>query len=313
MRAAWWWIDRWRKSTAYTDMSLAEQGAYRNLLDELWLRDGVLPLSERILAKSAGDARAWGDVREAVMARFYSTETGYRNKTHDRIMAESRRRAERQRRYREARRGGDEHGEHDEHDRNVTRNVMHNVTGNVTHNVAPSPSPSPSQDQSPSPKRRCAPYGALFIRFWSAYPRKIGKRAAWQVWRRLKCGSIAEQIIAAVERAKRSEAWTKDGGAYIPHPRTWLNQGRWEDEIDDAPLGRPAIPARSPRAGHKRGERWLQGRIEYYWQPGGALVSRDTHERGPWEPVAECDCGRLLQEPADIEAGRCRACRESDT
>ena len=43
MRAAWWWIDRWRKSTAYTDMTAEEQGVYRNLLDELWLRDGVLP------------------------------------------------------------------------------------------------------------------------------------------------------------------------------------------------------------------------------------------------------------------------------
>ena len=24
MRAAWWWIDRWRKSTAYTDMTAEE-------------------------------------------------------------------------------------------------------------------------------------------------------------------------------------------------------------------------------------------------------------------------------------------------
>ena len=77
-RAGWWWVDRWRKSTAYTDMSLAAQGAYRNLLDELWLRDGVLPNEERILAKISGDAVEWPSVRDAVMARFYLTAEGWR-------------------------------------------------------------------------------------------------------------------------------------------------------------------------------------------------------------------------------------------
>jgi len=28
--------------------------------------------------------------------------------------------------------------------------------------------------------------------------------------------------------AKKSEAWTKDGGQFIPAPLTWLNQARWE-------------------------------------------------------------------------------------
>lgn len=88
-RAAWWWIDRWRKSTAYTDMPLEQQGAYRNLLDELWLRDGVLPNDDRILAKVCGDALAWSKVRDAVMARFYLTSEGWRNSTHDEVVAGS--------------------------------------------------------------------------------------------------------------------------------------------------------------------------------------------------------------------------------
>lgn len=86
-RGAFWWIDRWRKSTAYTDMTLAEQAAYRNLLDELWLRDGVLPADERILAKVCGDALSWPEVRKAVMARFVLTPEGYRNETHDEVAA----------------------------------------------------------------------------------------------------------------------------------------------------------------------------------------------------------------------------------
>jgi hypothetical protein len=53
MRAAWWWVDRWRKSTAYTDMTAEQQGVYRNLLDELWLRGGVLAAAREFL-ESAG-------------------------------------------------------------------------------------------------------------------------------------------------------------------------------------------------------------------------------------------------------------------
>jgi uncharacterized protein YdaU (DUF1376 family) len=89
MRAAWWWIDRWRKSTAYTDMTLAEQGAYRNLLDELWLRGGVLPSDERILAKISGDALEWPKVRKRVMEHFELKDDGYHNQTHDEVMAKS--------------------------------------------------------------------------------------------------------------------------------------------------------------------------------------------------------------------------------
>ena len=89
LRAGYWWIDRWRKSTAYNDMTLAEQGAYRNLLDELWLRDGLLPDNERVLAKIAGDALEWPTVRAAVMARFTRTPTGWRNLVHDEIASTS--------------------------------------------------------------------------------------------------------------------------------------------------------------------------------------------------------------------------------
>ena len=38
-------------------------------------------------------------------------------------------------------------------------------------------------------------------------------------------------MIAAVEAQKQGRAWTKDHGAYIPNPATWINQGRWEDEV----------------------------------------------------------------------------------
>jgi len=38
-----------------------------------------------------------------------------------------------------------------------------------------------------------------------------------------------------VEAQKRSRQWVESDGKYIPHPATWLNQGRWDDEVDPRP------------------------------------------------------------------------------
>ncbi len=96
-----WWIDRWRKSTAYTDMTLEEQGAYRNLLDEAWLRGGPLPFNDRTLAKASGDATRWSKVRSAVLKRFTKADDGWRNETLDRILHQATRHAANQKAYRD--------------------------------------------------------------------------------------------------------------------------------------------------------------------------------------------------------------------
>lgn len=104
--ALWWWIDRWRKSTAYTDMTLEQQGAYRNLLDEATLRGGLLPVDERILAKACGDATRWKALRTVLLARFTRTEEGYRNSTLDEVLKEGQRRKDKQKRWRDKRGNG---------------------------------------------------------------------------------------------------------------------------------------------------------------------------------------------------------------
>jgi hypothetical protein len=71
----------------------------------------------------------------------------------------------------------------------------------------------------------------LFNKFWAAYPRKVGRVAAYKAFE--KTGpteeSVAQMLTAVVEQAK-SPQWLKDDGQFIPHPATWLNQGRWMDE-----------------------------------------------------------------------------------
>jgi uncharacterized protein YdaU (DUF1376 family) len=100
-----WSIPRWRKSTAYTDLNLEQQGAYRNLLDEAWLRGGALPDDERILAKACGDARRWKGIRDVILARFNKRADGWHHETLDEVLAHSTRRAEKQHAYRERQKG----------------------------------------------------------------------------------------------------------------------------------------------------------------------------------------------------------------
>lgn len=99
--ALYWWIDRWRKSSAFMDMTLEQQGAYRNLLDEAALRGGPLPNDERVLAKACGDATRWKQLRDVILVgRFELKDDGWHNDTLDEVLAESRRRSDKQRRFR---------------------------------------------------------------------------------------------------------------------------------------------------------------------------------------------------------------------
>jgi hypothetical protein len=67
-----------------------------------------------------------------------------------------------------------------------------------------------------------------FEEFWKAYPRKVGKGAALASWRKAK--PPLDAVLTAIRKARQSPDWLKDRGAFIPHPSTWLNQSRWEDE-----------------------------------------------------------------------------------
>lgn len=112
--ALWWWIDRWRKSSAYSDFTLEQQGAYRNLLDEATLRGGPLPDDDRILGKACGDALRWRRLKPIVMQRFTLTAEGWRNDTLDGVLKESKRRAEKQKSYRNGHGNGGGNGDGNE-------------------------------------------------------------------------------------------------------------------------------------------------------------------------------------------------------
>lgn len=72
----------------------------------------------------------------------------------------------------------------------------------------------------------------MFDRFWAAYPRHENKQAAKKAFAKVDPDEeLLLAILTAIEKQKSSSQWQENGGQYIPHPATWLNGCRWEDEL----------------------------------------------------------------------------------
>ena len=71
----------------------------------------------------------------------------------------------------------------------------------------------------------------MFNEFWKLYPRKVSKRVAEKSWNKL---SPLEQADALEALPNHIEYWKlkQTSAEFIPHLATWINQGRWEDELD---------------------------------------------------------------------------------
>ena len=94
--------------------------------------------------------------------------------------------------------------------------------------IQSNPNKKPIQSESPNGE------GAVsgFDLFWSAYPKKVGKKDAVKAWNKINPDkSLVKAIIEGVERWKGTEQWNKDGGQFIPYPATFLRQERWNDEV----------------------------------------------------------------------------------
>lgn len=77
-------------------------------------------------------------------------------------------------------------------------------------------------------KAKLGPAKGAFPKFWEAYPLKVGKlaaeRAFAKAWDRCETDDQLAEMLAGLERCKA--VWDPE---FIPHPTTWLNQGRWMD------------------------------------------------------------------------------------
>lgn len=70
-----------------------------------------------------------------------------------------------------------------------------------------------------------------FDLFWKAYPRKVGKPKAQAAYRSAVAKRKADPAAILAGLARWVAYWSeKNQPEYVPHPTTWLNQDRWNDE-----------------------------------------------------------------------------------
>jgi len=67
--------------------------------------------------------------------------------------------------------------------------------------------------------------------FYKAYPRKVSKNQALKTWLKLKPSEeLLNEMLEALKWQVGLKTW--ENKQFIPHPSTWLNAGKWEDEFD---------------------------------------------------------------------------------
>lgn len=78
---------------------------------------------------------------------------------------------------------------------------------------------------------RRSPYSPLFERWYATYPRKVGKGAAFKAFERARKAKTLPDIDELVQITERYAIFAKTlDPQFIPHPSTWLNEARYDDE-----------------------------------------------------------------------------------
>ncbi|MGS1116887.1 hypothetical protein [Castellaniella sp. UC4442_H9] len=89
-----------------------------------------------------------------------------------------------------------------------------------------------AQDAAQQAIERARAVGPSFEDFWAAWPKREAKKDARRAWDKLTTANKAAALAALPAHVAR---WRREGRArnHIPHPATWLNGERWEDELGE--------------------------------------------------------------------------------
>lgn len=121
----------------------------------------------------------------------------------------------------------------------------------------------------PEPEKKITATERRFNEFWALYPKKVGKKKAFESWKRSKIDKeLHQKIIGAVARAKATKQWSRENGRYIPNPATWLNQGRWDDEYEEVGDGSYSQDNREHRNGPREALPGFEMAGEDAFKPG---------------------------------------------
>lgn len=157
--------------------------------------------------------------------------------------------------------------------------------------ASPAPPSAPRPDsENPKTKKKPPKTSAAgdmrFNAFWQAYPSKVGKIDARKAFDKLAPNDeLLQRMLEAIANQSASKRW-KDG--FIPNPSTWLNQGRWDDELQPAdgsvgqilahhPMSKAAIEKDGMRLGV--GE-WDQAKEQWPAYRARVLEARAQAQKG---------------------------------
>jgi hypothetical protein len=72
----------------------------------------------------------------------------------------------------------------------------------------------------------------FFLAFWQAYPRRIGKGDARTAFKKASMNADPNMIVQAAINYASFVAEQDVDQKFVPHPATWLNGERWEDDLE---------------------------------------------------------------------------------
>jgi hypothetical protein len=205
-------LNAWRNSRPVRKMNWESRALYREVLDEIWMSGSIPSKIEEVaeLVKMPLEvvSRAWPSVHDCLIP----SSTNSDELTSERMEEErARRRKLRKIKAKLGRSGG----------LAKARNALAVATTQLSTDIAKT-----RQDKTSITTM------SFFEEWWVEYPRKIGKGAARKAWDRISPDrEFTDKAIAKVRESKQSADWKREHGKFIPHPATWLNQDRWEDEI----------------------------------------------------------------------------------
>lgn len=230
------------KDTA--DLDALEHGIYRQLLDFYYATEKPLPNDWRVLRRvSNADRPAWQAALRRVVERFFPLgEDGLRHnkRVEKELVAYA---VMRQCSMENINKRWSKEKANKIND-SVIRTVYGNDTGRDTIQNPESRIQNPEEDKKRTKnKNKDIPAAKAardslngsrvqFDQFWKAYPRKVCKPKAEKAFAKIHPDDpLLQTMLAAIEQQRKTQEWTKESGQFIPHPATWLNDRRWDDEI----------------------------------------------------------------------------------
>jgi len=80
-----------------------------------------------------------------------------------------------------------------------------------------------------------------FEQFWEKYPRRVDRKRAQKAWETIakRSPGVLDTVLAGVVALVQRVETEKTEQKHIPHPTTWLNNERWDVELDWAASQRP--------------------------------------------------------------------------